>query len=105
MAGAAGGLQVEACDGIAPGDDAAIGPAGFRDQHVFVAGGLGLDHVAGRGAADFLIWREEEGDRQFGLNTRTGQLADGFERKVVAALHVEDRGAVAFLPIATERQL
>ena len=55
MARLARGLEVEARDRITPGDDAVIGPAGLRHQHVFVARGFRLDDVARRGRADFLV--------------------------------------------------
>ena len=72
VAGAAGGLQVEAGDGVAAGDDAAVGARRFRDQHVFMARGLGLDQVAGRGAADLLVAGEQHGDRQVRARCRRG---------------------------------
>src|SRR5438132_1840569 len=54
-----------------------------------------FDQVACRGAADLLIAGEQHRDRQRGLKPGTGQLPHGFQREIVAALHVEDAGAVA----------
>ena len=104
MAGPAGGLQVEAGDGIAAGDHAAVGAGRFRDQHVFVAGGLGFDQVAGGRAADFLVAGEQHGDRQPGAQAGALQLADRFQRQVVAALHVQDARPPGAVALAPERQ-
>ena len=53
------GFEIEPRDRVTPGDDAVVEPARLRHQHVFVARGLGLDDVAGRGRADFLVRREQ----------------------------------------------
>ena len=63
MAGAAGGLDGEAGDGVAAGGDLVAGSAGFGDQHGGVPGGFGFDDVAGGGGADFLVAGEQHGDR------------------------------------------
>ena len=55
MARLAGRFEIEARDRVASGDDAVVGAAGLRHQHVFVARGFRLDDVAGRGRADFLV--------------------------------------------------
>ena len=39
------------------------------------------------------------------VNDGAGQLPDRFQREVVAALHVEDAGAEAFVALAPKRQL
>ena len=62
-------------------------------QYVFVAGGFGFDDVAGRRRTDFLVRREQYGDRQRRRERRAGQLPDGLQRQVIAALHVVDAGA------------
>ena len=104
MTGAAGGFQVEAGNGIAAGDHAAIGPGRLGHQHIFVAGGLGLDQVAGRRTADFLVTGEQDGDGQPGRDAGALQLADGFQRHVVAALHVLDTRPPGLVAFAAERQ-
>src|SRR6202171_1301527 len=48
-------FEIEPRDRVAPGHDAVVRPARLRHQHIFVACGLGLDDVSGRGRGDFLI--------------------------------------------------
>ena len=103
MARLADGFEIEARDRVTPGDDAVIGPARLGHQHVFVASGLGLDDVAGRRRADFLVRREQHRDRQRRGEGGAGQLPDRFQRQVIAALHVEDAGAEAFVALAPPR--
>src|ERR1700686_1748706 len=93
-------FQIEPRDRITPGDDAIVRPARLRDQYVFVARGLGLDDVARRGRADFLVRREQYRDRQRRREGGARQLPDRFQREVVAALHVEDAGAETFIAFA-----
>src|SRR5205085_5366265 len=101
----AGRFEIETRDRITAGDDAVIGAAGFRHQHVFVPRGLRLDDVSRRGRADFLVRREQHRDRQRRRKGGARQLPDRFKRQVTAALHVVDAGAEAFVALAAERQL
>src|SRR5207302_3749020 len=63
------------------------------------------DDVAGRWRADLFVRREQHGDRQRRRERGAGQLPDCLECEVVAALHVEDARAVAFVAFAPPRQL
>src|SRR6516164_569756 len=105
MAGLADRFEIEARNRITTSDDAVVGPPGLRHQHVFVARGFRLDDVAGRRRADFLVRREQYGDRQRGGEGGARQLANGFEGEVIAALHVEDTGAKALVALAPPSQL
>src|SRR5262249_21801657 len=99
MARPADGLEVEARDGVTAGDDAVVLAAGFGNQHIFVARRLRLDDVAGGGGADFLIRGEQHGDRQRGGEGGTPELANGLQRQVIAAFHVEDARAKALVAL------
>ncbi len=102
VARAAGGAEVEAGDGEAAGGDAAVGLGGFGDEDDLVLGGFGFDQIAGAGAADFLVGREEDGDGEAGGDVGAGELPEGFEGGVDAAFHVLDAGAVDAAAIAAE---
>ncbi len=104
MARLADRLEVKARDRVTPGDDAIVRPARLRHQHVFVARGFRLDDVAGRGRADFLVGREQHGDRQRRRERGPRQLPDRFQRQVIAALHVEDSGPEALVAVAPPLQ-
>ena len=105
MARLAGCLQIEAGDRITAGHDAVVRPSWLRHQHIFIARGLGLDDVAGRGSADFLVRREQNRDWQRRGESSARQLPDRFQRQVVAALHIEDARSEAFVALAPPGQL
>ncbi|OIQ64204.1 hypothetical protein GALL_542460 [mine drainage metagenome] len=104
MARLADSLQIEPRDRVTSGDDAVVRPAGLRHQHIFVARGFGLDDVARRRCTDFLVRREQHGDRQRRRKGCARQLPDRFQREVVAALHVEDSGPETFVAFAPPLQ-
>ena len=85
-------------------DDAVVWPAGLRHQNIFVAERFRLDDVARRWRADFLVRREQHGDRERRRDGRPRQLPDRFEGEVVASLHVEDAGSEAFVALAPPLQ-
>ncbi len=95
-------FEVEAGDGIAAGDDPAIGTGGFGDQDVAVAGCLSLDQVPGGGAADFLVAGEKEGHGEAGRDAGAKELAHGVEGDEVAAFHVADAGAPGAIALLAE---
>ena len=98
------GFQIEARDRVASGDDAVVGPAGLRHQHVFVARGFRLDDVAGRGVPTSSSGVNSTVIGSGVVNDGARQLPDRFQRQVVAALHVEDAGAEAFVALAPPLQ-
>jgi large subunit ribosomal protein L7/L12 len=87
VAGAAGGFEVEAGDGVAAGDDAAVRAGRFGDQYVFVAGGLGLDQVASGGAASSTRYGEGmagETDKLKAQLAKAQAMKDKYARKAQA---------------------
>src|SRR6202044_1072703 len=68
------------------------------------AGSLRLDNVARAWGAYLFVTGKEYGDRQGCLECGAADLPDGFERCVVAALHVENARSVAFAAVAAPRQ-
>src|SRR5690242_13602729 len=105
MAGPSGCLEIEARDGVAPRDDGVVGMARLGHQHIFVAGSLRLDEVARRWRADLLVRREQHGDRQAGRDAGTRELPDRLQGEIIAALHVENAGAVASVALAPPFEL
>src|SRR6187200_2959173 len=100
MAWLADRFEIEPGNRITSGDDAVVGATRFGHQHIFVAGGLGLDDVAGRWRAYLFVRREQYRDRQRRCERGARQLPDRLQAEVVAALHVENARAVAFVALA-----
>ena len=105
MARLADRFEIEPRNRATTGDDAVVRPARLRHQHIFVARSFRLDDVAGRRSSDLLIRREQDGDRQRRREGSARQLPDRFQRKVVAALHVEDARPEAFIAVAPPSEL
>lgn len=107
MARPADRLQVEPGDGVAARHHPVAGLAGLRHEHVGMPRRLGLDQVAGGGAADLLVAGEQHRHRQGRLRSGGDQGAQRGDRDDVAALHVEDArpvGAVALHPPGQARE-
>ncbi len=97
-------VELEAQEGMPPGDDAAI-HAGLGDEHMRMALRLGLDQRARRGAADLLVGDEQERDRQAEpSHPRALDLRQRIGREIHPAFHVEDARSEHLIAVAPDRQ-